>query len=62
MSDHHEQTLSYFLLEDEIFPLKKWLMRTYPGKYASEEERIYNYRHSRARECTENAFGFLSGC
>ena len=52
--------LSYFLLGDEIFPLKKWLMRPYPGKNASEKERIYNYRHSRARRCIENAFGIMS--
>ena len=32
----------YFLLEDEIFPLKKWLMRPFPGKTADEKERIYN--------------------
>ena len=42
LSKHHEQTLSYFLTGDEIFPLKKWLLQTYPGKYASVEERIYN--------------------
>ena len=34
----------YFLLGDEIFSLKKWLMRPLPGKTADEEERIYNYR------------------
>ena len=48
----------YFLLGDEIFPLKHWLMRPYPGKLP-EEERIYNYRHSRARRTIENAFGIL---
>ena len=50
----------YFLLGDEIFPLKKWLMRPFPGKTADEKERIYNYRHSRARRVIENCFGILS--
>ena len=44
-----EQDLPYFLLGDEIFPLKDWLMRSFPGAGATEEEKIYNYRHSRAR-------------
>ena len=50
----------YFPLGDEIFPLKPWLMRPFPGKNATEEERVYNYRHSRARRCIGNAFGILS--
>lgn len=41
--EHHEEVLHHFLLGDEIFPLKKWLMRPYPGKNGSEEERICNY-------------------
>ena len=51
--------LPYFLVGDEIFPLKTWLMRPYPGKGIQEEESIYNYRHSRARRVIENAFGIL---
>ena len=54
-----DQDLPYFLLGDEIFPLKDWLMRLFPGAGANEEEKIYNYRHSRARRCIENAFGIL---
>ena len=50
----------YFLLGDEIFPLKKWLMRPYPSLNADEEERVYNYRHSRERRVIKNAFGFLT--
>ena len=52
----------YFLLGDEIFPLKKWLMWPFPGKTAHNEERIYNYRHSRARRVIKNFFGILSAC
>ena len=41
--------LPFYLLGDEMFPLKSWLIKPYPGKSLSEEHRIYNYRHSRAR-------------
>ena len=54
------QDFPYFLLGDEIFPLKDWLMRPFPGAGATEEEKIYNYHHSRACRCIENAFGILS--
>ena len=49
--------IPYFLVGDEVFPLKPWLLRPYPGRLL--QLLIYNYRHSRARRVTENAFGIL---
>ena len=51
--------LPYFLVGDEIFPLKTYLMRPYTSSRFTEAEAIFNYRHSRARRVIENAFGIL---
>ncbi|XP_049863790.1 uncharacterized protein LOC126361872 [Schistocerca gregaria] len=40
-------------------PLKTYLMRPYSK--AAITEKVYNYRHSRARRTVENAFGILAG-
>ncbi|XP_011858975.1 PREDICTED: uncharacterized protein LOC105556487, partial [Vollenhovia emeryi] len=53
--------MPYFLVGDEIFPLKHNLMRPYSKRNRlTETQRIYNYRHSRARLVIENAFGILT--
>ena len=51
--------LPYVLVGDEIFPLKTWLMRPYPGTL-DETQWIYNYRVSRARRTIGNVFGILA--
>ena len=50
--------LPYYFVGDEIFPLKTWIMRPYPGQL-SEEERILHNRLLRARRVIENTFGKL---
>ena len=51
--------LLYFIVGDEIFALKPWLMRPYPGRNISEERSIFNYQLSRARRVIKNCFGIL---
>lgn len=52
--------LPYVISSDEIFALKPWLMKPFPGKGLDEKQAIFNYRLSRCRRTIENAFGILS--
>jgi hypothetical protein len=52
----------YVIVADEAFALKPYLMRPYSkNSVVSDEEKVYNYRHSRVRRTVENAFGILAG-
>ena len=52
-------SLLYFFVGEEIFSLKTWLMRPLPGKL-DENQRIFNYKLSRACLTIENTFGILA--
>ena len=52
--------LPYVLVGDEAFPLRENLMKPYPKEVLGIQERIYNYRLSRARRTIENAFSIAA--
>ena len=51
--------LNYFMVGDEIFPLKAWLLRPYRGNL-TDFQKVFNYRLSRSRCTVENTFGILA--
>ena len=52
--------MPFVIVGDEAFGLKTYMMKPYPSRQLSDDERIFNYRLSRARRVSENAFGILS--
>ena len=52
--------IPYVLVADDAFALKPTVMKPYPQAGLDEANRIYNYRHSRARRISENLFGIIA--
>ncbi|CAN7981129.1 unnamed protein product, partial [Ixodes pacificus] len=63
--------MPFVIAGDEAFPLKTYLLKPYPkvdinknqhdeGRGEALKKRVFNYRLSRARRVSENAFGILS--
>ena len=52
--------MPYVFLADDASPLGKRCLKPYSQSFLTPTKRIFNYRLSRVRRVTENAFGTLT--
>lgn len=52
--------LPLVIVADDAFPMKDHIMKPYAHRKLNMNERIFNYRLSRARRVVENAFGICA--
>ncbi|XP_031172013.1 protein ALP1-like [Sander lucioperca] len=55
-----DQLSPYCIVADKAFPLTDYLLKPYVNRRLTVEQRIFNYRLSRARRVVENAFGIMA--
>ena len=56
----NSEPIPFFLIRDDAFALTCHMMKSYPYRTAIGDEKVFNYRLSRARRIIENAFGVMS--
>ena len=52
--------VDHYFVCDDAFSLDRHIMKPYAKRQLTDEQRIFNYRLSRARRISENAFGILA--
>ena len=57
---NNTEDMPFFMVGDDAFALRKTMMKPYSRMNMEHEERIFNYRVSRARRAVENDFGVLA--
>ena len=58
--DTSDEKLEYFFVCDDAFPLGMHIMKPLSKINLTDEQRVFNYRLSRARRVSENAFGIMA--
>ena len=59
-NDQNNEPMPYVFLADDAFPLGTHCLKPYSQAGLTPMKRIFNYRLSRVRRITENAFGILT--
>lgn len=57
--DHYPE-VPFVIVGDDAFQLSTFMMKPYSNRTTEEDRRIFNYRLSRFRRVSENAFGILA--